>query len=63
MTHGDFKDLPRRIVSVKVLCDKAFEINSHRRYDGYHRGLALMVHRLFDKKSRDTTTHTMARII
>ena len=26
MTHGDFKDLPRRTASDKVFCDKAFDI-------------------------------------
>ena len=32
---GDFKDLPRRIVSDKVLCDKALDIAKNPKYDGY----------------------------
>ena len=31
--------------------DKAFEIASNPKYDGYQRGLALMVYKFFDKKS------------
>ena len=31
--------------------DKAFEIASDPKYDGYQRGLALMVYKVFDKKS------------
>ena len=31
--------------------DKAFKIASDPRYDGYHRGLASMVYKFFDKKS------------
>ena len=40
MTYGDFKDLKRRIQSGKVLKDKAFEIASNPKYDGYQRRLA-----------------------
>ena len=46
-----FKDLTRRTASDKVLRDKVFKIASHSKYDGYHRGLASMVYKLFDKKS------------
>ena len=31
--------------------DKAFKIASDPRYDGYQKGLASMVYKLFDKKS------------
>ena len=51
MAYGDFKDLPRRIASDKVLRDKAFNITNNPKYDGYQRGLASMVYKLFDKKS------------
>lgn len=43
--------------------DTTFEITSNPKYDGYQRGLALMVQKLFNKKSRDITTHTEARVI
>ena len=43
MAYGDFKDLTKRTAGDKVLRDKAFKI------DGYQRGLASMVYKLFDK--------------
>ena len=38
--------------------DKAFEIESDPKYDGYQRGLASMVYKFFDKQSsgRDAAT-------
>ena len=50
MAFGDFKDLPRRATSGKVLCDEAFNIAKNPKLDGYQRGLALMVYKFFDKK-------------
>ena len=44
MAHEDFKDLNRRAAADKVLRDKVFNI------EGYQRGLASMVYKLFDKK-------------
>ena len=52
MAYGDFKDLARKPASDKVLRDKAFNIAKNPKYDGYQRGLASMVHKLFDKKSK-----------
>ena len=52
MAYGDFKDLARRTASDKVLKDKAFNIAKNPNYDGYQRGLASMVHKFFDKKSK-----------
>ena len=52
MAYGDFKDLKRRTQSDKVLKDKAFAIASNPKYDGYQRGLASMVYKFFDKKSK-----------
>ena len=51
MAYGYFKDLKRRIVSDKVLRDKAFNIAKNPKYDGYQRGIASMVYEFFDKKS------------
>ena len=45
------KDLVKKTQSDKVLRDKAFKIASDSIYDGYQRGLALMVYNFFDKKS------------
>ena len=52
MAYGDFKDLKRRTQSGKVLKGKAFAIASNPKYDGYQRGLAAMVYKFFDKKSK-----------
>ena len=51
MANGKSKDLAKRSQSDKVLRDKAFKIASDPKYDGYQRGLALMVYKFFDKKS------------
>ena len=40
----------KRTQSDKVLKDKAFKIASDPKYDGYHRRLASMVYKFFDKK-------------
>ena len=53
MVYGDFKDLAKRTIGDKVLRDKAFKIASDQKYDGYQRGLASMVYKFFDKKSRE----------
>ena len=37
--------------SHKALRDTAFEIANNLKYDGYQRGLALMVYKLFDKEN------------
>ena len=52
MAYGDFKDLKRRTASDKILRDKAFNIAKSPKYDGYQRGLASMVYKCFDKKSK-----------
>ena len=52
MAYGEFKDLKRRTASDEVLRDKAFNIAKNSKYDGYERGLASMVYKFFDKKSK-----------
>ena len=51
MAYGDFKDLARRTASDKILKDKAFNIAKNPKYEGYQRGLASMVYKLFDIKN------------
>ena len=51
MAYGKSKDLTKRTQSDKVLGDKAFKIASDPKYNGYQRGLASMVYKLFDKRS------------
>ena len=50
MAYGKSKDLIKRTHSDKGLRDKAFDIASNPKYDGYQRGLAFMVYKFFDKK-------------
>ena len=58
MAYGDFKDLKRRTASDKVLRDKAFNIAKNSKYDRYQRGLASMVYKCFDKKSKGSGVNT-----
>ena len=53
MAYGKAEDLVRRTQSDKVLRDKAFNIASDPKYDGYQRGLASMLYKFFDKKSSE----------
>ena len=39
-------------LKTKALKDKAFEIANNPKYDGYQRGLASMVDKLFDEKPK-----------
>ena len=55
MAYGDFKDLKKRAPADKVLRDKAFNIASDEKYDGYQGGLASMVYKFFDEKSSATS--------
>ena len=50
MAYTDFKCLTKRTASDKILRDKAIDIARNPKYNGYQRGLASMVYKLFDKK-------------
>ena len=50
IASGDFKSLARREASDKIFCDKAFNIAKNSKNDGYQRGLASIVYKLFVKK-------------
>ena len=54
--YADHKYLINRAKAGKVLIDKAYDIASNSKYDGYQRGLASMVYNFFDKKSTGTGT-------
>ena len=58
MAYGKSKNLAKRTQSDKVLRDKAFEIASNPKYDGYQRGLASVVYKFFDKKSSGSGVDT-----
>ena len=50
--YSDSKDLIKRTVADKILKNKAVNIAKDQKYDGYQRGLASMVYKFFDKKSK-----------
>ena len=50
MAYADLKYLTRRTASNKILREKAFNIAKNLKHDGYQRGLASMVYKIFDKK-------------
>ena len=52
MVYEDFKDLARRTDSDKFLRDKALNIAKNPKYDGYQRGLASVIYKCFDRKSK-----------
>ena len=52
MAYGKSEDLVKRTQSDKVLRGKAFKIAIDLKYGGYQRGLASMVYKIFDKKSK-----------
>ena len=54
--YADHKDLINRTKADKFLRDKAYNIVSNPKYDGYQRGLASMVYKFFDKKSMGSGT-------
>ena len=54
-----YKDLEKRTQLDKVLTDKAFAIANNPKYGGYQRGLASMVNKFFDKKSKASGIKSM----
>ena len=50
MVYRDFENLTRKTASDKILLEKAFNIAKNSKYDGYQKGLALMIYKYFDKK-------------
>ena len=51
IAYGKSKDLAKRTESDKVLRDKAFEIESDSKNDGYQKRLASMIYKFFDTKN------------
>ena len=51
MGYGDFKNLLRRTISYKILCDQVFNVAKNSKYDEYQCGLASIVYKCFDQKS------------
>ena len=53
MVYEDSKVLLRRTASDKVLHDKAFNNVKNSKFDGYQKGFASVVYKVYDKKSSD----------
>ena len=49
--YSDSKDLAKRTVSDKILKHRDYKIAINPKYDRYHRGLASIVYKFFDKKT------------
>ena len=52
--YCDSKDLTKKTVADKILRNRAFNIAKDQKYDGYQRGLASMVYKFFDKRSKES---------
>ena len=50
--YSKYRSLEKRTISDKILKDRAYEIANNPKYDGYQRGLASMVYKFFEKKSK-----------
>ena len=48
--YSESKNFTKRTIADKILRDKAFNIAKDKKYDGYQRGLASMVYKVFDSK-------------
>ena len=59
MAYRKYKDLEKRTQSEKILKDKAFAIANNPKYDRCQRGLASMVYRFLDKKSKRSGIKSM----
>ena len=54
MAYGKYKYLTKGTKSDNVLKDEAFRIESNAKYNEYQRGLASMIYKFFDKRSRSS---------
>ena len=59
MAYEGFKDLKKRTDADKVSRDKVFNFAKDPKYDGYQRGLASMVYKIFDKKTAGSGVKSM----
>ena len=62
-TYVNSKDLAKKIVSDKILKDKAYGIPLNSKYDGYQRALANMVYTFFDKKTGSRTRSNLNEVL
>ena len=53
VAYGAYKDLPIKTADDKLLRDRAFQIADNQEFGGYQQGVASVIYKFFDKKSRD----------
>ena len=58
MAYGGFKDFARKAASDTVVKGKAFNITKNSKNDVYQRGIASMVYKSFDEKSKGSGVST-----
>ena len=60
MAYGDFRDLAKRTSADEVFKNKAFNIAKNPKYDEFQRGLASMVYKVFDEKTKGSGFTTLS---
>ena len=58
--YAKYKDVENRLISDQKLRNSAYDIASNPVYDGYQRGLASMVYKIFDSKVAPLNKKTMS---
>ena len=58
--YAEYKDVENILISDQNLRNSAYDIASNPKYDGYQRGLASMVYKLFDSKVAPLDKRTMS---
>ena len=62
--YSDSKDLIKRTTAATIFKNKAFDIAKDPKYDAHQIGLASMVHKVFDKKSKGSAAkHVNTKLI
>ena len=54
LAYGDFKDFPRKTITIKLLLDKMFNTAKNPKYYGYERGLSSIFIIFLDNKTSNT---------
>ena len=63
MAYRDFKDLKKRTAADKFLRDKAFHVAKNPKYDGYQRGLAIMVYKFLVKRLKAVVSRLQINLL
>ena len=61
--YADHKDLINRTKADKVLREKAYNVTSNPKYDGYQRGLVIMVYNFLRKRLRQSRVQSTLWVV